>query len=550
METSPVGRLSPGDPCSYSRPDQCILTKLHLELDVSFDKKELRGVAEITVEKKQPDIQELILDAKDLEITRVTIGGTDESLEYTIEDPILEFGSKFTIKLPNNNQTNFNIRIHYATTPKCSALQWLNPKQTKGNRHPYLFSQCQAIHARSLVPCQDSSAVKFPYTAKISAPSAITILMSALQQGIEAHPSDSSKRVHKFEQKVPIPSYLIAIVGGDLESRDLSERCRVWCEKEVVDDAAYEFAETEKMLQVAESLAGPYVWGRYDLLMLPPSFPYGGMENPCLTFVTPTLLAGDRSLADVVAHEITHSWTGNLVTNSSPEHFWLNEGHTVFIERKIAGRLHGEPHRQMMSREGWSTLEETVKVLKSGPFTKLILEMEGIDPDDAFSSLPYEKGSALLLYLERILGGSEVFEPFLKAYIEKFKYQSIDSSQWKSFLYEHFADKKSILDSVDWDGWFHSVGMPPVKMSYDESLLTPITQLSQKWIAASDDEAAQFSADDIKDFSSIQRRIFLEQLCDAPSFSVVKVQALEKLCHFNAVKNSEVRFKYVHVLSG
>jgi leukotriene-A4 hydrolase len=211
-----------------------------------------------------------------------------------------------------------------------------------------------------MFPCQDTPSVKVTYTAELTVPRELTALMSAVPTGSHEVPNDNSKKVFTFEQKVPVPSYLVAIAVGALESRQIGPRSYVWSEKEVIDQAADEFAQTEEMLQTAESLCGPYVWGRYDLLVLPPSFPYGGMENPCLTFVTPTLLAGDRSLANVIAHEICHSWTGNLVTNHNWEHFWLNEGFTVFIERKIASRLVDEKMRHFHCIGGWKALINSV----------------------------------------------------------------------------------------------------------------------------------------------------------------------------------------------
>ncbi|XP_062620462.1 leukotriene A-4 hydrolase-like, partial [Saccostrea cucullata] len=456
--------LSPEDPCSFSRPDECKVTSLDLILEVDFDSRKLCGYVDLSVQRMKDGIQNLILDTRDVSIQKITDADNCQELKYTLGENTGSFGSKLEVQLPVSSSTSNKVRVHYETSPQCTALQWLRPEQTAGKRQPYLFSQCQAIHARSMVPCQDTPAIKVPYTAKVTAPRDITILMSAVRLEPEPHPSDSSKLIHQFEQKVPIPTYLIAIVGGDLESRKIGPRSKVWTEKEMVEEAAKEFSETEKMIQTAEALLGPYIWGQYDLLVLPPSFPYGGMENPCLTFVTPTLLAGDKSLADVVAHEISHSWTGNLVTNRNWEHFWLNEGHTMFVERKITSRLHdNEAFRQFLALGGAKELEEEIEVvLKNGPYTRLIPDLKGVDPDDAFSIVPYEKGFTLLFYLETLLGGPAVFEKFLKAYVEKFKQQSIDSNQWKDFLYSYFTDKREVLDSVEWDKWFYDQGMPPI----------------------------------------------------------------------------------------
>ncbi len=254
------------------------------------------------------------------------------------------FGSALTIVLPADCSAGayLTVVVNYQTAPGASALQWLPKEQTADKAHPYMFTQCQAIHARSLLPCQDSPSTKITYEARVVVPAWATALMSAVAvepaAGKDEAGGDGTK-VFYYQQSVPIPSYLIALAVGQLESRELGPRCRAWSEPSMVERVAWEFADTERFLSIAEDILTPYEWGRYDVLCLPPSFPYGGMENPCLTFVTPTLLAGDRSLADVVAHEISHSWTGNLVTNHTWEHFWLNEGWTMWVQRKIMGNF-------------------------------------------------------------------------------------------------------------------------------------------------------------------------------------------------------------------
>ncbi|XP_067683113.1 leukotriene A-4 hydrolase-like isoform X1 [Haliotis asinina] len=547
-----MAALSPCDPCSYSRPDQCAVVHADLDIAVNFDKKIISGTVHITVEKKQAAVETILLDAKDLTISQVSDKDSGQELTFSLGEPTEIFGSKLEIKLPTGNGKKYTLSIKYATSPKCSALQWLRPEQTAGKRQPYLFSQCEAIHARSLFPCQDSPAVKFPYTAKVTAPREVTVLMSAVRLGSDPCAGDSASLETKFLQEVPIPSYLMAIVAGDIESRDIGPRSKVWSEKEFVEAAAYEFAETEDMLKAAEALVGPYVWKQYDLLVLPPSFPFGGMENPCLTFVTPTLLAGDRSLANVVAHEIAHSWTGNLVTNKTFEHFWLNEGHTVFLERKVQSALFDGDKTQMMEfsgSEGLKDLQYGVKTLNNGPYTCLVVDLKGVDPDDAFSSVPYEKGFTLLFYLETLLGGPVVFEKFLHSYIEKFTRQSINTQQWKDFLYSYFSDEKSqtALNTVDWDAWFNSQGMPPVIPDYDTTLARACTELREKWCAASDADLSQFSANDLASLSSIQIREFLSQLLEQEPLSVTKLEKMQELYDFNSVRNSEIRFRWLRL---
>ncbi|XP_053112798.1 leukotriene A-4 hydrolase isoform X2 [Hemicordylus capensis] len=440
------------------------------------------------------------------------------------------------------------VEISFESSPKSSALQWFTPEQTSGKKHPFLFSQCQATHCRAVLPCQDTPSVKFTYYAEISVPKELVALMSANRDGDLPDPEDGTRKIYRFFQNVPIPSYLIALVVGALESRKIGPRTLVWAEKELVDKCAYEFAETEDMLKTAEDLAGPYVWGQYDLLVLPPSFPYGGMENPCLTFVTPTLLAGDRSLSNVIAHEISHSWTGNLVTNKTWEHFWLNEGHTVYLERRIGGRLFGEEFRHFQALGGWRELQNTINTLGStNPVTKLIPDLKEVDPDVAYSSVPYEKGSALLLYLEQLLGGPDVFIGFLKAYIQQFAYKSVMTEDWKAFLYSYFKDKADILDKVDWNAWMNTTGMPPVKPTYDMTLSNACLALCQRWIKATEHDLCSFSSADIKDLSSNQLIEFLALLLLENPLSVSHVKQMQEAYNFNAVNNSEIRFRWLRL---
>ncbi|CAG5126743.1 unnamed protein product [Candidula unifasciata] len=539
------------DPSTYAETDKVTISSLFWDVSVDFITQTISGYAHLTVDKKIEDVHSLVLDVRDLTVESVCMKDTGKACQFEISNPRnFTFGSKLTITIGSFVEKSFTIIIKYATSPKSSALQWLRPEQTAGKRQPYLFSQCQAIHARSLLPCQDTPAVKFSYTAQVRAPREITVLMSAVRDVTEPV-ADSSDLVTKFSMAIPIPSYLLAIVAGDVECRQIGPRSRVWSEKEMVDAAAAEFSETEEMLQTAESLMGPYIWKVYDLLVLPPSFPYGGMENPCLTFVTPTLLAGDKSLADVIAHEISHSWTGNLVTNKTPEHFWLNEGHTRFVERMILARLHGEPYRQLHSYQGWKSLQSEVDTLtKTGKeqFTKLVPDLTGVDPDDAFSTVPYEKGFALLHYLQTLLGGPAVFEPFLKAYINNFKYKSINTQDWKQFLYEYFSSEEDNikLNTVDWEVWFHGLGMPPYEPSYDLSLADPSNNLARRWIEQSDDALDVFSPEDINSLPSILVREFLSQLVlQEPPLSLIKVKHLEHVYAFNRVRNSETRFKWL-----
>jgi len=405
----------------------------------------LSGSVEFTAEVLEEGAESLKLDTRALTIKGASVEGIPA--KFSVAKPNEALGTCLIIPLPPSLRSKgktVKITVDYNTSPQSSACQWLPPAQTAGKKYPYLFTQCQAIHARSLLPCQDSPGAKVTWSGVITAPAWATVLMSAVQDGSAVSVDRGEKRAFAWKQVVPTSTYLIAIAVGELESRDISPRCRVWSEPSMVAKVEYEFSETEKFLVAAESLTCPYQWGRYDVLCLPPSFPYGGMENPCLTFVTPTLLAGDRSLADVVAHEIAHSWTGNLVTNASWEHFWLNEGWTVWLERRIMMRVRGaaagpkgdSKYFDFLASGGWNDLTEDVTLFQEtnqSAYTKLVPKLEGIDPDDAFSAVPYEKGFNLLYAIQRRVG-DDPFEAFVKESVATFKSRLISSQDFKTFV--------------------------------------------------------------------------------------------------------------------
>ena len=378
------------DVSSLANPSEIIVEKVALNWTLDFEAQSIHGSVALSARVVTEGAKHICLDSRDLQILEVRVDGEESTL--TLDPPHAALGVRISIPTPEHRRSEgdlIEIMISYSTSPHASAVQWLPAAATSGKEHPFVFTQSQAIHARSLFPCQDSPGVKHTYTAAVEAPSWCTVLMSALSIGIE--PGKEGSRTHSWSQPVPVAPYLIALAAGDLRSSDVSERVRVWAEPSIVDAAAFEFAETETFLAAAESLTLPYAWGRYDVLCLPPSFPYGGMENPCLTFATPTLLAGDRSLADVIAHEIAHSWAGNLVTNATWEHFWLNEGLTVWLERKIVARTKGTAHALLSAQIGLQHLKDDLVRLPPD-FSQLVWKLTAdCDPDDAFSSVPYEK---------------------------------------------------------------------------------------------------------------------------------------------------------------
>ena len=532
------------EPTSYANFHDCVIQHVSLDLFVDLSRKVLSGSVTLIVQVKKAGVVKLILDTNSIAVTSVTVNKI--SVPYSFGPPHEVFGSALAIELPEDCRSgDFNVDIQYETAPgeKCSALQWLPPEQTAGKDHPFVFTQCQAIHCRSLLPCQDAPCVKFTYDARIRVPVPLVALMSAMQTGIK---TDDQSTVFSFKQDVPMSSYLVALAVGNLESRDIGPRSRVWSEPSVVDFAAYEFAETEKFLGAAEDICGEYVWGRYDLLMLPPSFPYGGMENPCLTFVTPTLLAGDRSLANVVAHEVAHSWSGNLVTNATWSDFWMNEGFTVFIERKIIERVYGIKAAGLKSALGWTHLQDAICHFGHlHEFTKLHIDMNDVDPDDSFSSVPYEKGCAFLTYLQDLVGGASQFEPFLKAHVLRFQYGTVSWDQWKLFFEQYFIEhdvSEEKLATIDWDAWIHSPGMPPVKPSVDTQLYDATVMAVESWL-----EKGSCKMED--NWNSDQKVVFLDQLIEKFTQPGFKMDAsllhkIDERYQFSKTKNSEIIFNW------
>ncbi|HEY5922259.1 MAG TPA: M1 family metallopeptidase [Kofleriaceae bacterium] len=453
------------DPHSYCDDAQAQTESFALTARVDFAAQTV--AAEVTLTFRAPASGTLDLDTRDLAIERVE-DASGRALPFVLHaaEPIL--GKRLAIEIAAPTPS---IRITYKTTPQASALQWLAPAQTSGGKHPFLFSQCQAIHARSVVPLQDTPRLRVRYTAELTFPRELHAVMAAADRGRR---DDGALATHRFEMPQPIPPYLFAFAIGDLASRDLSPRCRVWAEPSVVDAAAWEFADVEAMITAAEALFGPYDWERFDILTMPPSFPYGGMENPRLTFLTPTVLAGDRSLVSVVAHELAHSWTGNLVTNANAEHFWLNEGFTVYAERRIVEALSGTDVAALEAALGRRELDESLARFKDRPaLTKLRTQLAGIDPDEAYSLVPYEKGYLLLCELEAAVG-RDAFARWLKSYLTAFRFGAITTDDFEAHIE---AALPGALAKVNARAWIDGEGVPPTAHAHVSTRLDAIEAL-------------------------------------------------------------------------
>ncbi|CUM63110.1 uncharacterized protein PRCAT00000677001 [Priceomyces carsonii] len=495
------------DPSTLSNYKYFKVLETDLKLNILFDKKIVEGKVHYELEYLK-STKNIDLDISHLKVISTSVDGS--KVDFEVINSNHELGSILRIKYADETGSKVSLSIEFETTSKCTALQFLEKEATDGKKSPYLFSQCANIHARSLFPCFDTPSVKSPY--KMSARSPYFTLMSGLPAGIK-------DGVYTFNQPICIPSYVVAIASGDIVKAPIGPRSHVYCEPLMIEACKREFEhDMENFIKIAEALIFTYPWDQYDVLVLPMSFPYGGMENPNMTFATPTLISGDRQNVDVIAHELAHSWSGNLATNCSWEHLWLNEGWTVYLERRITGRLHGNAARDFSAIIGWNDLQNAIKGMKNADrYSPLVVNLKDrCSPDDAFSVVPYEKGFTLLYHIEQTLGGTEVFDPFIPHYFKRFKNKSLDTYQFLDLLYEFFSDKKKELDSIDWKAWIFNPGMPPVKPNFDTSLADQCYSLADKWYKEitenNDDYKKYFDKKDITCFSANQSVVFLDSL--------------------------------------
>ncbi|MEQ8243015.1 M1 family metallopeptidase [Fulvivirga sp.] len=440
------------DQHSYAKPAESVVTHLKWDAVVDFENKKIDGVATLHL-KNSDDAKEVILDTKALNIEKVLVG--KKEVKFTLGEADKNLGSALTIPIKSSTDS---VTIYYSTSEGAEALQWLTPMQTAGKKHPFLFTQSQAILARSWVPIQDSPGIRFTYEADVKVPSELLALMSA-----ENPQEKNDKGEYHFVMDRPIPAYLLALSVGDLEFEPIGDRSGVYAEPSVIDAAAYEFEDLEEMISAAESLYGPYQWGRYDLLVLPPSFPFGGMENPKLTFATPTILAGDKSLTSLVAHELAHSWSGNLVTNATWNDFWLNEGFTVYFENRIMEKMYGRDFSEMEASLAYQGLVAEIDDMKnngSGDDTKLKLDLSNRNPDDGVTSIAYDKGYLFLRSQEEKVG-REKFDAFVKDYFTSNAFSVMTTEEFIDLLDKNLYQKNGlIMDTAKINEWIYKPGLP------------------------------------------------------------------------------------------
>jgi len=449
------------DSHSFSNPAEAVVKHLDLDIKVDFDTQTISGKASWTIDNITKG-NEIIFDENTLNITKVTLGNDEKETQYKLGDTVEFHGKPLRITIePNTTKVN----IYYNTTKDGVALQWLKPEQTADKKKPFVFSQGQSIWSRTWIPCQDSPGVRFTYNAKVSVPKDVMALMSAVNPQ-----QKNDTGVYTFKQNKPIPSYLMAIAVGDVEFKSIDNRTGVYAEHSQIDKAKWEFAKLGDMVNAAEKLFGPYRWGRYDVIVLPPSFPFGGMENPNLTFLTPTVLSGDRSLTSLLAHELGHSWSGNLVTNASWDETWLNEGFTTYVEHRIGEEVFGVNEAKMQDVLSRKVLKDNVNELgKDSPDTRLKIDLSGKNPDEGLSDIPYEKGYAFLQTIEAAVGRKQ-FDTFLTNYFNDHAFQSINTEAFVAYINKNLIKGDKVLaDKIKLDEWIYKPGIPT-------NIITPVSE--------------------------------------------------------------------------
>jgi len=513
---------------SFANPESIQVTHLSLDLTVDFAKKILVGTAQLDFKKVDVNATQLILDTRDLTINSVTAMGKVVKFDLAGVDSFL--GAALTIDIPTDVNS---VVISYQTSPNASGVQWLTPEQTAGKKHPFLFTQAQAIHARSFIPLQDSPQVRMTYQATIRTPKELLAVMSASNE-----PDTPRDGVYQFSMPQPIPAYLIALAVGDLHFKAMGERTGVYSEKGILDAAAAEFADTESMLIATEKAFGPYSWERYDLLILPPSFPFGGMENPRLSFITPTVIAGDKSLVALIAHELAHSWSGNTVTNATWRDLWLNEGFTTYLTYRIMQMIYGDERFEMEAVLGRQDLQADIDTLPANDQI-MAIDLRGRDPDDVFSNIPYEKGALFLRELEHKVG-RENFDQFLLGYFETFAFKSITTDQFIGYLEQTLLNEHSDkLSKQRINQWIFQPGIPDGAPVPESDAFTVVDQERDTWLAGT----IQANEIDSEKWVVHQWLYFLNNMPE--KLSQQQLADLDKAFALTASKNNEIAHSWL-----
>lgn len=514
------------DPHSFSKPTEARVTHLSWKANVNFETKVIDAVASWKIDVGD-GAETIIFDTKDLNIKSVTLDN-GVSTEFTLGENDAILGKALFIRIEPNTKS---VSIVYETNPSAEALQWLSAQQTAGKQFPFLFTQSQAILARSWVPTQDSPGIRFTYDADVTVPKDLLALMSASNPQ-----SKNESGTYHFEMKQPISSYLLALAVGDVAFKAISDRSGIYAEPSMVEKAAWEFADMEKMIAGAEELYGPYQWERYDVIVLPPSFPFGGMENPRLTFATPTVIAGDRSLTSLIAHELAHSWSGNLVTNSTWNDFWLNEGFTVYFETRIMEKLYGRDYAEMLASLNLQDLKDEVQSLKEAnnmADSKLKLNLENRSPDDGVTDIAYNKGYYFLRSIEEKYG-REKFDSFLKNYFTQNAFKSMDTDGFMTYIKHYYDSAYQVnLPDTTFQQWIFTEGLPEAISQPSSTRFKVVDEVIAGWKAEKplDKSAA-------KDWSTQEWLHFLKNL--PTTLNQAQMKSLDDFGGFTKSGNSEI----------
>ncbi|RUO30318.1 M1 family metallopeptidase [Aliidiomarina soli] len=470
---------------SYANTNDVRAPHLHLELDVNFEEKTLSGFAEYQLEYINSEAAEFVLDTDDLDIHRVELsdgeGWQDGSFRLGEDDPVL--GAALRIELTDQPT---KVRVHYTSSPTATGLDWVEPAGTAGGEHPYLYSQSQPHYARTWVPIQDTASSRLTFSARLTTPPQLIGLM-----GANNPPNPERTGVYEMASEQAIPPYLMAIAVGDLEFHALNERMAIYAEPSVLEAAVNEFSYTTDMMEVTESMFGPYAWDRYDQLILPPSFPFGGMENPQLAYITPTVIAGDQSLVSLIAHELAHSWSGNLVTNATWRDLWLNEGFTSYVQNRIMEAVYGEERALMERMLADQSLKRSIESLTERQQV-LHLELEQRDPETIFTSVPYDKAASFLFFLESRVG-RDVFDSFVRQYFADYSFKSLNTKEFEQYLYDNLVDSNDNVSREDVQQWLYQPGLPESMVTVEVDAFSEVDDARQAWLEGAAVDMSQWS---------------------------------------------------------
>jgi aminopeptidase N len=533
-DAGPAGPVSGLDYHSYANTDDYRATHIDLDFTVDFERKVLLSEARLQLDRLNDENRPLVLDTRALSIesVRAGLGDVFTDAAFTIGENSDDLGAPLTIDMPPDATT---VIIRYETSPDALALQWLEPEQTAGKRHPFLYTQAQSIHARSFIPLQDTPGVRITYEATVRTPPELRAVMSA-----DNDPQSELDGEFTFHMPQPIPPYLIALAVGDVEFKAMGERTGVYAEKEILEAAAAEFADTEAMLETTEETFGPYRWDRYDLLILPPAFPIGGMEHPRLSFITPTVIAGDKSLVALIAHELAHSWSGNLVTNASWRDLWLNEGFTTYLTNRIMQAVFGDERYYMEMALGYAELKDELPDLEDHDEV-LAVDLRDRDADDVFTSIAYEKGSLFLYELELAVG-REAFDRFLMDYFAEFAFQSISTEEFLDYIERTLiADNAESVSMDRVRQWVFEPGLPEGAPVPRSEAFAEIEPLRHEWLSG------RIAAEDIDtgDWTYHHWKRFLDGM--PKQLRRDRLDDLDQAFNLTAAANNEIAFSWLRI---